>query len=543
MAPQGMTFDPSPFSLAVSPDGTHLAFIASSESGDNALWVRPLDSLTARKLADGASQPFWSADSRSLGFAGGGQLKKVELATGLVTSLAETLVVSGSWNRTGTLLVALPAAEQRRAGMLHTVADSGGPLTPVTELDPGRREIRHTNPFFLPDGRRFLYLARSDDPAYDGMLYVGSLDTFESVPLFQSRSRAVYTSGYLVFARGRTLLAQRFDPSTLRLEGAAAPIGDISAGPSAAFSVSDTGVLAYRSDQQTQLVWFDRSGRSLGPINEPGHYANPDLSPDGRQVAVSRRDPATGLSDVWIHDLERGTPARFTFDGARERVPLWSPDGSRLVYRKGPSLVVNAANGSGFEQPLADRLTNFDNPLDWSPDGRMLLLTSFDSSAATDMWLLPINGDHPRLPVTKSGSRWGVQARISPDGRWLAYASNETGRYEVYVRPFPSGDGRWLVTNAGGSEPSWRRDGTELYYLAADGWLMAVTVATAPVFMAGTPLRLFPTAMSTLVNTSFARNQYVVSRDGERFLLNQPIGEPGSIVVAVGWPAGLADRQ
>jgi dipeptidyl aminopeptidase/acylaminoacyl peptidase len=328
----------------------------------------------------------------------------------------------------------------------------------------------------------------------------------------------------------------------MHLEGDAAPVGDITPGPDPPFSVSDTGVLAYRLEQQTQLVWVDRNGRSLDALGEPGYYANPDLSPDGRRVAVSRRDPSTGLADVWFLDLERRQPARFTLEGTRERVPLWSPDGGRLVYRMGPTLVMKSADGTGPEQQLADRLTNFDNPVDWSLDG-MLLFTSFDSSAATDVWLLSVEGGQPRIPLPKTGSRWGVQAKISPDGRWLAYASNETGRYEVYVRPCPSGDARWLITNAGGSEPSWRRDGKELYYLAADGSLMAVPVAATPAFQPGTPLRLFPTRMSTLVNTSFTRNQYVASADGQRFLINQPAGDPAAIVVAVDWPASLSHRR
>jgi dipeptidyl aminopeptidase/acylaminoacyl peptidase len=364
------------------------------------------------------------------------------------------------------------------------------------------------------------------------MIYVGSLDSPERVPLFQSPSRAYYASGYLVFARDRNLLVQRFDPATRSLQGEPAIVGDFGErGPGVAFSVSDTGVLAYRRDQQTELVWLDRQGRSLGAIGEPGQYANPDLSPDGRHVAVSRRDPADGQADVWIIDLERHLPSRVTFGGTRERVPLWSPDGGRLIYRQGRTLVMKAASGAGPERQLVDGLTNFDNPLAWSPDG-MLLYSSFDSSSLTDLWLLPMDGG-PRTPLLKTGSRWGAQARISPDGRWLAYSSNETGKYEVYVRPFPSGDGRWLITRSGGSERSWRRDGKELYYLAADGWLNVVKVASTPVFRASAPIRLFPTKLSTLVNTSFTRNQYAPAADGQRFLVNQPAGEPAAIVVVL----------
>jgi serine/threonine protein kinase len=544
-APEGSMFDPSPFSLAVSPDGTHIAFIASSADGGNVLWVRPLDSVVSRKLTESAAQPFWSADSRSIAFEGGGRLKKVDLATGFVEPLADTFVVSGSWNREGVLLLSLPRGERRHDPHgLYTVSASGGQLRPATTLDPGRAEFNHAAPHFLPDGRRFLFRSRSNDPEQDGTLYAGSLDSSESVRLFQSRSRAAYASGHLLFARDQTLLAQKFDPTNVRIEGEPAIVAEDLERSSlgVAFSVSDTGVLAYRSDRQTELVWFDRSGRSLGSIGEAGHYANPDLSPDEQRVAVSRQDALTGRSNVWVIDLERRLPAKLTFGETSEGMPLWSPDGSRLVYRSGASLVMKASNGAGAEERLADHLTNFDNPLDWTSDGRMLI-SLFDSQSSTDLWLVAPDGDRQRMPLPRSGARWGVQAQISPDGRWLAYASNERGRYDVYVRPFPSGEGKWLITPGGGSEPSWRRDGKELFYLAADGSLMAVAVTTKPTFEAATSTRLFETKMSTLVNTSFTRNQYVASADGQRFLVNQPTGSPASIVVVVDWPAGLKDRE
>jgi len=541
-APEGSTFDLSANSLAVSPDGTHLAFVASSASGGNVLWVRALDSLVPRKLTEGAAQPFWSFDSRFIAFDGGGELKKVDLSTGLVESLAETFVQSGSWNRAGVLLLGLPFGERRyNPHGLYTVSASGGQLMRATTVDPDRAEFNHTLPHFLPDGRRFLFMSRSNDPEQEGMLYAGSLDSSERVRLFQSRSRAVYASGYLLFARDQTLLAQRFDPGSLRLEGEPAIVAEhVELSPRAAFSVSETGVLAYRPDRQTELVWFDRSGRSLGPIGEAGHYANPSLSHEEQRVAVSRQDGVTGQSDIWVIDLERRLPSQLTFGEASERMPLWSPDGSRVVYRSGSSLLMKASNGTGPEERLADGLTNFDNPLDWLADGRVLI-SLFDSQSSTDLWMLSLDGDRRRMPLPRSASRWGVQAQISPDRRWLAYASNERGRYDVYVRPFPSGEGKWLITPSGGSEPSWRRDGKELYYLAADGSLMAVAVTT-PTFAPAIPTRLFGTRMSTLVNTSFTRNQYVASADGQRFLVNQPVGAPSSIVVVVDWPAGLEHR-
>jgi len=543
--PEGSTLDPSPFSLAVSPDGTHLAFIASSGKGGNTLWIRPLDSIVPRKLADGAAQPFWSADSRFIGFEGGGHIKKVELATGLVQTLADTYAISGSWSREGVLLLALPPGERRNnSGGLYSVSASGGQLKPATTLDPVRAGNRHAAPHFLPDGRRFLFRLRSPDPQQDGMLFAGSLDSPERTRLFQSPSRAIYGSGHLLTVRDQTLLARRFDPISLRLEGEPLIVAEgVDQGLGGAFSVSDTGVLAFRPERQTELVWFDREGRSLGAIEQPGQYANPALSPDEQRVAVSRQDPAGGAWRIWIIDVKRAMTSKLTFGETSQQVPLWSADGRRVVYRSGSSLVVKAASGAGTEERVIDTFTNFDNPLGWSSDGRMLLYTSFDSTSSTDFWLLPLEGHRTPIPLPKSSSRWGAQAQISPDGRWLAYASNESGRYDVYVRPFPSGEGRWLISANGGSEPTWRRDGKELYYLAGDGALMAVALTNGSTFEHATPTRLFATKMSTLVNTSITRNQYVPSADGRHFLVNQAAGTPDSITVVVDWPAALKNRQ
>jgi Tol biopolymer transport system component len=244
-----------------------------------------------------------------------------------------------------------------------------------------------------------------------------------------------------------------------------------------------------------------------------------------------------------VIDVERQLRSKLTFDDDPKGMPLWSPDGSRLVYRSGSSLVIKVSNGSGPEERLADHLTAFDHALDWASDGRALLFKSFDSTSTTDLWLLGVDGERRQIPLPRTNSRWGVQARISPDGRWLAYASNERGRYEVYVRPFPSGDGKWLITPDGGSEPSWRRDGGELFYLTPDGALAAVAISTTPTLQAAPPKRLFATRMSTLVNTAITRNQYVASADGERFLVNEPVGPPPSIVVVLNWPAGLPEPR
>jgi eukaryotic-like serine/threonine-protein kinase len=546
-APEGTTFDPAAQFLAVSPDGTFVAFIASSGGGRNALWIRPLDSVVPRKLAEVAAQPFWSPDSRFIAFNDDGTIKKVDIVTGLVEPLAAAFHTSGSWSRDGTLLVSIHPGERRLGPRaLYTLSASGGPLAAATALDPARDETAHTLPSFLPDGRHFLFSASKHLGSQDAMLYVGSLDSPDRVPLFPDHSRAVYASGHILFARDETLLAQPFNTATLRLEGEPAVLAEnverSSVSRVATFSVSQTGVLAYRPASQNELVWFDRSGRSLGSIGEPGHYANPALSPDDERVAVSRYDPSAAQSDVWVIDLKRHLQSKFTFAETSEGLPLWSPDGSRLAYRSGSSLVMKAATGAGPEDRLVDNLSQPDGPLAWSPDGRMLIYTTFDSRTSTSLWMLPIEGDRKRLPLSNAGNSQ-VQAQISPDGHWLAYVSSESGSYDVYVRPFPSGDGKWLISRGGGFEPSWRRDGKELFYLAPDGWLMAVTVTTGATFEPSAPDRLFKTKMSTVRNVGFTRNQYAPSRDGQRFLISQPAGTPASIVVVVNWPAGLERRK
>jgi serine/threonine protein kinase/Tol biopolymer transport system component len=546
-APEGTTFDPASQFLALSPDGTHLAFIASSGGGRNALWVRALDAVVPRKLAEGAARPFWSPDSRFVAFDGEGTLKKVAIATGLVEPLADTFITAGSWSQDGTLLASIPPWERRHGPRrLYKISASGGPPVAATTLDPARGETSHTLPSLLPDGRHFLFSASRDSEYQDVMLYVGSFDSLDRVQLFPDHSRAVYASGYVLFARDQTLLAQPFDPIALRLGGEPAIVAEnvelSSVSRVATFSVSQTGVLAYRPVSENELVWFDRSGRLLGSIGAPGLYANPALSPDDQRIAVSRHDPVAGQSDIWVIDSKRHVPSKFSFAETSEGMPLWSPDGRRLVYKSGSYLAMKASSGAGPEERLVDDLSPSDNPLAWSPDGRMIIYSAFDSRSSTAAWMLPLAGERKRIPLLNTGDRQ-VQAQISPDGRWLAYASSEGGSHDVYVRPFPSGDGKWLISPSGGLEPSWRRDGKELFYLAPDGSLMAVSVRTTTTFEASSPVRLFETKMSTVRNAGFTRNQYVPSADGQRFLITQPTGTPASIVVVVDWPAGLEGRK
>jgi Tol biopolymer transport system component len=471
-----------------------------------------------------------------------------------VQTLIDANGQSGTWNRDGVIVMKL---EDRP--VLSRVSIAGGPATPATILDAARGETSHVWPQFLPDGRHFLFATRSSQSEYDRTICVGSLDSAARTTLFKADSHAVYAPpGYLLFVRGNVLVAQPFDDSLLRVTGEAVPIADqIDVGPGAraAFSVSSTGstsVLAYRSIGQTQLTWVDRNGKVAESIGPPGNYANPALSPDGQRAAVSRRDPAIGAPDIWLVEFLAGNLSQFTSDPGSEDMPLWTPDGGRIVFRamRQVGTPVRDTSATAFiEKPLdaarparivLNELGGFANPLGWSRQGGVLVYAQQRNRTLSDLWELPGAGDPAPLACLRSDFQ-EIQGQPSPDGRWMAYVSNESGRYEVYVRSL-NGQGKWPVSAAGGLEPKWRRDGRELFYLAADRSLMSVALRdTGPTLEIGTPTRLFETRMSTIPNTSYTRNQYDVTADGQRFLINQPPAEvsPAPISVIVNWQAAM----
>ncbi len=536
--PPNESFSESSASWALSPDGHNLVFLATFGQGERALWLRSLDSLEARPIPGtvGASQPFWSADGRFLGFVSGG-LKKIDVTGGVAQALAAASAQSGTWNQDGVILFRSP-----NDGRLFQVLAAGGPARPVTTLDLSRAETAHAWPQFLPDGRHFLYLARSSRPDDDNAAYVASLDSPDRVRLMSSDSHVAYASpGHLVFMRGNTLFAQSFDDRRLRLVGEPVPIAEhVERTPGSqrgAFSVSQTGVLAYRPIAETQLIWFDRGGRRLEQIGPRGHYRDPALSPDARQVAVARFDPDAGTTDIWLIELARGIASRFTFDPASEETPLWSPDGRRILFRAQQRFFAKASNGTESGMPLTGPLGSA-TPNAWRGDG--VIYSGSGPGSGSDVWLLPATGDRKAVPLVQTRfAEWhGVP---SPDGRWMAYVSSESGRNEVYVRPFPSGEGKWQVSIAGGIEPAWRGDGTEIFYIAENRKLMAVPIKTGAAVEAGTPVALFETAMSSSPNQGYTRNQYAVTADGQRFLVNQQADGafPAPIMVVVNWPATL----
>jgi len=529
----------------VSPDGERVAFTAWSADGRGLLWVRPLGSLAAQPLpgTDAAYFPFWSPDSRSLAFFAAGKLKRIDLAGGPPQSICDiTTGAGGTWNRDG-VIVFRPAQ-----GPLHRVAAAGGESRPVSTLESG--QTTHVWPSFLPDGRRFLYYAASSRAETRGV-YVGSLDSKEVRKLPVAReTAAIYAEpGYLLFGRGGALMAQTFDARKAALTGDSFPVAEqvavLGSNAGVACSASANGVLVLRSGVASiniQMAWFDREGKRLGVVGEPADYSNPALSPDGKRLAVGRRDPTTRTRDIWVFDLVRGASSRLTFDPAEDMNPLFSPDGTRIAFaseRKGlRNLYLKNASGAGQDEPLfeSDLGTSAE---DWTADGKFLVFNGTTPKTGVDLWALPLTGDRkPVLAVEGPGRQ--EQGRVSPNGRWIAYRSNESGRDEIFVQPFRPGSaatGKWQVSTAGGWEPAWRGDSKELYYLT-DTKLMAVDVKPEGAsFEAGIPKPLFDVR---LASTQF-RNRYVVSADGRRFLVSSGVEETGTspFQVVTNWTAGV----
>jgi eukaryotic-like serine/threonine-protein kinase len=535
----------------LSPDGTKMVCVARDASGRNLLWIRLLDSLALQPLSGTESPafPFWSPDSRSIAFFADGKLKRIDASGGPAQTLCDAPIGrGGSWGKGGVILFA-PVPE----GALYRVSASGGAATPVTLKDHVRGETSHRWPFFLPDGKHFLYLVASFGSHADRErigVYAASLDSKEEAFLARASSSMAYAApGYLLFFRERNLLAQPFDAQSLRTTGDALPIAeDVQYFPqtySALFSASGNGLLLYQprsSSAVSQLVWFDRGGKATGAVGAPGDQANPRLSPDGKRVALDVADPQTGNMDVWIYETSGGVGTRLTSDPAIDSDPIWSPDGRRVSFtslRRGyPDLLQRNSTGAGSEAEMlqSDREKY---ACDWSPDGRLVLYRAMDSDSNMELWTLPLAGDTTPVPFLKPP--FGVtQGQFSPDGRWVAYASNESGKWEIYVAPFPGPGGNWKVSSAGGSEPRWRRDGKELFYLAPDAKLMAVDVKGGTTFEAGSARPLFQTHRREHV-ASTDMFSYDVAPDGQHFLVNTDVGDatPPSPTIVVNWPAAL----
>ena len=516
------------------------------KSGQTQLWVRSLASLEAQPLpgTEGAQVSFWSADSRMLGFFVANQLKTIDASGGPVQTLCDaagtSLVRDGAWNRDGVILFSPSATSS-----LWRVSANGGEATQLTTLDSSRKEGSHRHPSFLPDGRHYVYLNWPSNS-----IWLGSIDSKEATPLFPADSRAIYVApGFLLFIRQNTLVARPFDAAALKVTGEAVPIAEhvrltLANSSLGAFSASQNGVVAYRSGASatpTQLAWVDRAGRPVGPIGQVGLYRNPVLSPDGTNLAF---EVATGrTSDIWLMELGRAVASRLTFDPANEIYPVWSPDGTRIAFasdRQGGAFNVyqKSSNGLGGDELLLKAEAE-SAPYDWSRDGRFIVFRHV--AGVFSLGIVPLAGDRkPRVfEPSRSGSAV-VQGQVSPDGRWLAYSSNESGRYETYVQSFPTPGGKWQISKDGGVHPRWRGDSKELFFWAADGRLMAVPIRGETALEAGAAMPLFLARMLGGPTTSLGLSQqYDVASGGQRFLLNVPTEEaaPSPIVVVLNWTA------
>jgi eukaryotic-like serine/threonine-protein kinase len=527
--------------LAISPDGLKVAFVAGS-GGKRQLWVRSLDSLMPRPLpgTDNASRPFWSPDGRSLGFFADVKLKRINVDDGSSQTLATNAGVplGGAWNTDGTILFA-----DNPGGPIFRTSVQGGERIAVTNVDRPRQR-GHYFPQFLPDGQHFLFFVGGNPEARG--VYVGQLDRLDSKRLFDAAGPAAYAvTGHLIFVRDNKLLAQRFDPARVDLKGDAFVVNE-RVGARTVLSTSAAGPIAYRMPPEDvgkrQLVWIDRSGRELDKVVYPDTAAlGPALSHDGRRVAVFRFE--SGNMDIWSYETTRRVWDRITFDPGDDIGPLWSPDDNSILFasaRKTGALNLYRKRLSGppgsEEVLLATPVGEF--PMDLSADGRFLLYATLTPTHGTDLWVLPLGGERQPLAVVQTEFN-ETMGQFSPDGNWIAYESDKTGRYEIYLRPFPGPGSDLLVSTDGGTQVRWNPNGKELFYVAADDRLMAVPIHMLPDkknVALRTPSGLFKTNVGSSATLRY-RQQYMVSRDGQSFVMNSVVDEgvASPITVILNW--------
>jgi eukaryotic-like serine/threonine-protein kinase len=533
---------------ALSPDGGRLAFVALTPDNKQQLWVRSLDSTVATPLegTDEATHPFWSPDGRYIGFFAARKLKKIEVSGGPPVDLCDAALGNGgSWAPDGTILFTPSGTSP-----LYRVPASGGQPVPVTALDQSRQEAIHFGPQFLPDNRHFLFYAHSLSVDFSGT-YVGSLEGGKPVLLLRGSSSAVYAPpGYLLFAQEGRLMAQRFNPSRLELTGDPMAITQPTEGAHndlySFLTASQNGVLAYGTEAVVgmQMQWFDRDGKPAGGTGGTQIFYTPRLSPDGKELAVTIAPLGGPSREIWVYDLARGVKRRLTFDQFHDWTPVWSSDGTKLAFSSNPKekfhIYQKSANGTGTVRSLIeDDATEYVDS--WSSDGRYLAYGRSDSPGKPgwDIWILPLFGDAKPFPFLQSEFN-KEDPSFSPDGKWLAYDSDESGKWEVYIVPFPRGDGKWQVSTEGAEQPRWRGDGKELFYLSGDNKLIGVEVQERNCSLEiGNPKTLF---QSNSVRSPF--RTYDVTSDGKKFVIITSPPQQGaqSIMLVVNWPALLKNQ-
>jgi Tol biopolymer transport system component len=539
--------------VAVAPNGHTVAVVGYLESmrdtlgTRNVIWIYEVGSQEGRNLSgtEGANFPFWSPDGKWLGFFADGKLKKVDIAGGHVQVLCDAPSGrGGSWNNENVIIF---TPEGVGSGIFR-ISASGGTPTKVTAPDSSRGEYNHRWPVFLPDGTHFLYLAFN----FSGQkgvndLFVGSLDTNQKQLVSEMNANVLYTaSGYLLFPREKTLFAQRFDVKRFVLTGEpSAVLNDIQFQPQirrAVFAAADGRALVVQSgngEAISQPQWFDRHGTKLGEVGKPDVYQNVFLAPNRQVVAVDKTDMASLNTEVWTYELERDSAKRLTFDPAIDGVPIWSPDSTKLVFNSTRKVVNNLfiknSDGTGEEKCLVcDERAKWPN--DWSRDGKYVLYTR-----GTDLCFVAFPDLKPKLYLKAIASIKNGQ--FSPDGKWVAYASNETGKWQVYVTSFPDAQGKWQVSSEGGEQPRWRGDGKELFYLSLESKLMAAPVTIGSKFDSGPPIALFR-ATPRQANSLLDQFVYDVTRDGHRFLVNTQVknAETEPMTVVLNWDAELKKK-
>ena len=535
---------------AISPNGRRLAFSAIASDGKQRLWVRPLDSATAQPLegTDGATFPFWSPDGHYLGFFANGKLNRIDASGGPPLAIADAPNGrGGAWNGNGTILFA-PNVNTP----VYRISASGGTPQPVTKTSAGAGGIGDRWPQFLPDGKHFLFYAHGNVPQNDAT-YAASLDGSEPKLLAPGDSNAAYAPpGYLLFIRQGTLMAQRFDAGSLRLSGEAIPLAERAEVNGIVwrgiFTVSENGILAYEAGGATfgatRILWYDRNGKQAAETGTPGIFDTPTISSDGDKLAITMLNPSAGQNDIWVYDLARGIPTRLTFShGSVNQEPVWSPDGKTIAFSSNRSgeyhLYEKAADGTGSTTPLVvdDAVETIAS---WSADGRYLIFDHFASQPGShsEIWAMPLFGERKAFPVVQDKQFYAGEGVLSPDGKWLAYTSNESGQLEIYIVPFLHGSGKREVSTAGGSYPRWRRDGRELFYLSPDNKIMSAEIAEQ-----GASLTIDKVQTLFQVNPAGGLGgwEYDVSADGKKFVVVSQGAQQASapLTLVTNWPALL----